>query len=288
MTTEVGVVAQAAVTGTARVTDAVAAAAGVPGRGGLAALVAMGAAAGAVLVLTAGGVASGRLAPLRRTQASPAAASAGGGAVVPPGAQARRGRLAAAALAGLGVAWVVGGVAGAVLGALAAVGCTSVLGRLEPRAVRDRRERIARDLPVAAGLMAGAVAAGATPVAALEVVAGAVTGPLSSDLRRVAAVSRLGGDVSAARRAVEVDAALAPLARTVSRAVETGAPLADALERLASDLHAERRFAIDRRARAVGVHAAAPLGLCFLPAFLLVGVVPIVAGIAAEVLGVVL
>lgn len=244
------------------------------------------AASSAVLVLTAGDAASGRLARLPRGQAARESGIARAGAGLEPvGARVGQSRWGAAGLAGLGVMWVMGGFVGVLLGAVTAVGIAFALGRLEPRAVRDRRERIARDLPVAAGLMAGAVAAGATPVAAVEVVAGAVAGPLGSDLRRVAALSRLGGDVAAAFRDAGADAGLAPLARTVSRAVETGAPLAEALHRLAADIHAERRSAIDRRARAVGVRAAAPLGLCFLPAFLLVGVVPVVAGIATEVLG---
>jgi hypothetical protein len=35
---------------------------------------------------------------------------------------------------------------------------------------------------------------------------------------------------------------------------------------------------VGTRARAVGVKAALPLGVCLLPAFVLVGVVPLVAG----------
>jgi hypothetical protein len=36
--------------------------------------------------------------------------------------------------------------------------------------------------------------------------------------------------------------------------------------------------ALQKRARTVGVRAAGPLGLCFLPAFMLVGIVPTVVG----------
>jgi hypothetical protein len=36
--------------------------------------------------------------------------------------------------------------------------------------------------------------------------------------------------------------------------------------------------------RRAGVLAAAPLGLCFLPAFVLVGVVPVVTGLAGSFL----
>jgi hypothetical protein len=37
--------------------------------------------------------------------------------------------------------------------------------------------------------------------------------------------------------------------------------------------------------RRAGVWVLAPLGLCFLPAFLCLGVVPLVLGIAADVFG---
>jgi Flp pilus assembly protein TadB len=156
---------------------------------------------------------------------------------------------------------------------------------MEPRAVVAERDRIARDLPVAAHLLSSALVAGAAPVAAIELVGGAIGGPLASHLRRVAAIVRLGGDLGATWRSVRSDDGLAPLGRTVARALETGAPLADALDRLAVDLRSRQRFEVDRRARSVGVRAAAPLGLCFLPAFLLVGVVPVVIGIATTIFG---
>ena len=43
-------------------------------------------------------------------------------------------------------------------------------------------------------------------------------------------------------------------------------------------------FAAEQAARRVGVLAVAPLGLCFLPAFVLLGVVPVVIGLAGPLL----
>ncbi len=40
-----------------------------------------------------------------------------------------------------------------------------------------------------------------------------------------------------------------------------------------------------QRARRVGVRAAVPLGLCLLPAFLLIGIVPVVAGLVSDLAG---
>ena len=68
------------------------------------------------------------------------------------------------------------------------------------------------------------------------------------------------------------------LGRTVSRAVESGSSVAEAMLRLADDQRRQSRAEVERRARAVGVKAALPLGICLLPAFVLVGVVPLVAG----------
>jgi pilus assembly protein TadC len=45
-----------------------------------------------------------------------------------------------------------------------------------------------------------------------------------------------------------------------------------------------RAEAAEARAQRAGVLIAAPLGLCFLPAFLVLGVVPVVIGLAGEVL----
>ena len=53
-------------------------------------------------------------------------------------------------------------------------------------------------------------------------------------------------------------------------------PVVAAVERLADDLARAGRAESEDRARAVGVKAAVPLGLCLLPAFVLIGIVPLV------------
>ncbi len=72
----------------------------------------------------------------------------------------------------------------------------------------------------------------------------------------------------------------APLAGCLERAQETGVPAVEPIARLAARLRADAGRAAGIRARRVGVQATAPLGLCFLPAFLAVGVVPVVIGLA--------
>ena len=77
---------------------------------------------------------------------------------------------------------------------------------------------------------------------------------------------------------------LAPAARALARASDGGAPVAAAVSRLAAEVRAEGRSAAEQTARRVGVLAVAPLGLCFLPAFVLLGVVPVVVGLAGPLL----
>jgi hypothetical protein len=57
--------------------------------------------------------------------------------------------------------------------------------------------------------------------------------------------------------------------------------VAAVVERLADDLAETGRAEVEQRARTVGVRAAVPLGLCLLPAFLLLGIVPLVASLVS-------
>ncbi|HEY9566052.1 MAG TPA: type II secretion system protein, partial [Nocardioides sp.] len=61
-----------------------------------------------------------------------------------------------------------------------------------------------------------------------------------------------------------------------ARAHGSGVPVAEVVRRLGVDLAREARADAEDRARTVGVRAALPLGLCLLPAFLLIGIVPVV------------
>ncbi|MCU1692975.1 MAG: hypothetical protein JWM64_2066, partial [Frankiales bacterium] len=57
-----------------------------------------------------------------------------------------------------------------------------------------------------------------------------------------------------------------------------------AVARLAAEARASATARAEQRARRAGVLAVAPLGLCFLPAFVLLGVVPVVVGLAGPLL----
>jgi pilus assembly protein TadC len=176
---------------------------------------------------------------------------------------------------------------GAGVGLALAVAGPRLLTRLEPRAEREARDQLVADLPLALDLLAACLTGGALPADAAQAVAAAVGGPCGGRLAAVSAALAVGTAPAAAWRALAGDSEddpLAPAARALARAAEGGAPVAAVVSRLAADARAEARSRGEQAARRVGVHAVAPLGLCFLPAFVLLGIVPVVAGLAAPLL----
>ncbi|MFF4843740.1 type II secretion system F family protein [Streptomyces collinus] len=185
-------------------------------------------------------------------------------------------------------AWVlVGGITGVIVGLAAAVGLWRWRRGQEPA---DPAEEIdsglaAGQLPLAADLLAACIAAGAGPVIAAQAVGEALGGPVGDALARGAAEARLGGEPADAwRRLVRLPGA-GPLARLLERADESGLPAAGPVARLASDARAEWARSATARARRAAVLISAPVGLCFLPAFIAIGVLPVVIGLAGGVLG---
>lgn len=176
------------------------------------------------------------------------------------------------------VLWLVQGPFVAVLAAVPlGLGFSWWVGTLESPSVARERDQVARDLPVAVDLLAACAYVGRPPDQSLTIVARAIGGPLGVRLDVINARLALGADPYAEWRRVGRDDQLATLARTMLRTLESGAPLVDGLTRLAADRRRERRTQVQMRARTVGVKAAGPLAACFLPAFMLIGVVPTIA-----------
>jgi pilus assembly protein TadC len=110
---------------------------------------------------------------------------------------------------------------------------------------------------------------------------------LARVLRRAADLLALGADPAVAWSispgdAVEVQTdALLRLAR---RSASSGAALADGVAELADQSRNDAAHTAAAAAERAGVLIAGPLGLCFLPAFVCLGIVPVVAGLAGDVL----
>jgi Flp pilus assembly protein TadB len=191
----------------------------------------------------------------------------------------RRWRWLWSALAGAAGATFVSGTWGLPAGVLAAAATWVWIGRSEPAAVRRRRRAAERELPALVHLLATALESGCGVGTGLLVVCDALPGPAADLLGSVPARLSLGVAPEAAWRSVVDDPELAPLGRTMVRAHRSGSSVTDEVARLAEELDRRAHLRVEERARAVGVKAAVPLGLCLLPSFLLIGVVPLVAGL---------
>ncbi|MFD1937170.1 type II secretion system F family protein [Nonomuraea mangrovi] len=193
-----------------------------------------------------------------------------------------------AVMSGCGIAVIValllGGLSGVMAGLVVGSAATVLVHRKAAHQSRGDRERIAADLPFATDLMVACLQAGQPVSAATEIAAAAVGGPLGQRLAWVSGQLRLGADPEPAWMVLAREPSMGPLARAMSRAAQSGAPIADVLTRLADDARQASRTACLAAARKVGVQAVAPLGLCFLPAFVLLGIIPVVAGLATGVL----
>ena len=197
---------------------------------------------------------------------------------------------AACLLAALAVAVLLPPALGLPAAAATALAGPRALARLEPAAVRRDRLRLQADLPLVLDLLSACLAGGAPLGAAAVAVGRAVEGPAGRRRSRVAAALQVGTPPGTAWLLLAGDDPdrdpLGAAARSLSRSADSGAAVAAALSRLAEDARAGSRAAGAAAARRAGVLAVAPLGLCFLPAFVLLGVVPVVLGLAGPVLGV--
>lgn len=189
-----------------------------------------------------------------------------------------------AVAAGVAAAMLIGGWWGVPIGAAVGFGAHRLLARTEPAALRAARLRAAADLPLAADLVAAALRAGAPVDHAVSAVADALGGPLGDQLDRTARALRLGGAPADAWTHLSGVPGAQRLAAAAVRSSASGGALAGALTRLADDLRADRSVSAEAAARRAGVLIVLPLGLCFLPAFVLAGLVPVVVAVLGDVL----
>ncbi|MFC6064743.1 type II secretion system F family protein [Streptomyces ochraceiscleroticus] len=189
-----------------------------------------------------------------------------------------------AAAAGVGLA-LVGGVLGAVLGAVAASATRGRRRQVRARSAAQAAEVAVREqLATAADLLAGCLAAGASPGEAAAAVGESLRGPVGERLRHTAAELRLGGEADASwGRFAELPGAR-ELGRCLARAGTSGVPAVESVSRIAADLRSEWGRAATEAARKAGVLVTLPLAVCFLPAFLTIGVAPVLVGLAQDLL----
>lgn len=197
-----------------------------------------------------------------------------------PGPPIRPAWIAIAGVAGAGLGWAVAGAgAAAVLGAAA----VAAAGAVVRRATREEPDS---EIELAAcwELLAVCLRAGLPVAAAVSAGAESVTGPSGARLRRVAGLLALGADPPDAWQTAAESPALAAFARAAGRSAGTGAALAEVATAEAGRIRSAIADSAQARAQRAAVMITGPLGLCFLPAFLVLGIGPVVIGLATAVL----
>jgi Flp pilus assembly protein TadB len=209
-----------------------------------------------------------------------------------PGALPPRTRWLAGAAAGLALTvglWSPGPGLGQVvslgLGGAAVPVAFLVLGRFERGADRDRDLVVRLQAPSALDAIAACLEAGLPLRRATEVVAGLSPPAMAALLGRVVQGIGVGLSDAEAWSALGDDAVFGLVARDVARAADWGTAVGDLLTGHADQLRRDLEADAKTRARAVGVRTALPLGLCYLPAFFLLGLVPMIASGVAGLLG---
>ncbi len=184
-----------------------------------------------------------------------------------------------------GGAMLIGGGLGVLIGGAAGIAAAILLPRLESG--QARRERLARQscLPLFVELVAACLSAGVNTDDSLLVAAQAVGPPLEAEIGYAVTSIRWGADPRTVWRATARVDGLAELSRALERSLESGASLAELLPQLAHDVRDRERTQVEARTRTAGVRLMAPLGLMFLPAFVLLGVIPVIASWAGLILG---
>lgn len=187
-------------------------------------------------------------------------------------------------LAGVAAAIAIGGVTGIVAG-FGAWWLASRLLLADPdRAERNTADRLAPAWPWTLDLLAACMRAGAPFPQAAFAVAEADDPEIGDRLNRFAGAIHLGATATEALPELGRLPGTARLARQLDRSGDSGAAVAAGLEQLAASLRSEQRTRTEERAGRAAVALVGPLCLCFLPAFVIAGIGPVVLGIVSETL----
>ena len=158
--------------------------------------------------------------------------------------------------------------------------------------VPRRRSPAARiDDPLAAAssldVLAACLRSGMAVSTAASATAPSAPPPLATALNRAADLLALGAEPATAwtNPAGLADDTADALLRLARRSASSGAALAQGVAELADQSRHAAADAATATAERASVLIAGPLGLCYLPAFVCLGIVPVVAGLAGDVLG---
>lgn len=133
------------------------------------------------------------------------------------------------------------------------------------------------DVALALDLLAALLAAGQGLIGAMVLLGEHLPG--AAGLRPIAAHLMLGADWDTAWQDSEEHPELHELGQELRFAHTTGAPTAALLRSTATALRRTRRSRAEQAAERLATHLVLPLGLCLLPAFICLGIIPLVVAL---------
>jgi pilus assembly protein TadC len=155
---------------------------------------------------------------------------------------------------------------------------------------RTRHQPVPSGDPLAAAssfdVLAACLRSGMAVSTAAAATAPSAPAELARLLNRAADLLALGADPATAwsNPELRLNNHAEALLRLARRSAASGAALAQGVAELAAQSRHDAADAAGAAAERASVLIAAPLGLCYLPAFLCLGIVPVVAGLAGDVL----
>ncbi|HUW79161.1 MAG TPA: type II secretion system F family protein [Candidatus Nanopelagicaceae bacterium] len=159
------------------------------------------------------------------------------------------------------------------------------IAKLEPAAIRDERLRLVYLAPEFAELIALCLDSGLPLLDSIAAAGEVIGSPVRRFANESVALMQMGADAQQVFKSWRDVPALTSIAITVQSSIATGSSAANALRRTALRLRRARASQVRRQVRSVGVRATLPIGLCFLPSFVLGAVFPIAAQVLYSLLG---
>ncbi|MCR3720893.1 MULTISPECIES: type II secretion system F family protein [Prauserella salsuginis group] len=153
--------------------------------------------------------------------------------------------------------------------------------------VRARRGREQPDplrMAATGDLLAACLRSGMPVSTGVHAVAPTAQSDAAAALHATAGLLALGAEPQQAWLPAKECPATAELARAACRTARSGSALAGVAEDMANREREAVADTAEARAQRAGVLVTGPLGLCFLPAFLCLGIAPVVIGLANELL----
>ena len=154
---------------------------------------------------------------------------------------------------------------------------------VRPKTPRDGPGTQPAPLDVAADLelFAACVEAG---LSVREALAGVASTSACAAWKEAATLLGVGAPLAAAMDVLRAQPQLEDLAGLLELSGESGAAIAAGCHRLVETLRAEATAHATARAERAGVFIALPLAVCFLPAFFVLGLVPVIVSLGSQLL----